>query len=389
MLAGGRVRLNGTSWVGRAVCDGVVLECREKVGGALVSLLTATDPDLKIVQTPTSSTNIGTSIQILIRAFLDDVLRYLGDGRDWVYIPQISTSSLISGRLDVTRTARLHSRGLRHLATFERHEITRSTHKNRVIYAALREIESIHCIFPVRPETLNNARGVSQIFEDCWDPTSVMGVPTFTDEEIDILVKNEGNAASGRMLRLAQALLAHRSAEVGPASKSEVPLSWFVNLESLFEKLVRDRIRITLKSAVVTSPRSHSVHLFPESKIFSANPDVVIRSNSSVAIGDVKYKNWSRRAAHSDIYQLLAHATAFRSNFAFLVFPADVNDYVDYGMTASGVQATLFSVDINDIDSGINLIVNRVEQVLCFDGAVGTDPNFGKLTRQRVAAVKG
>jgi 5-methylcytosine-specific restriction endonuclease McrBC regulatory subunit McrC len=286
-----RARLTGTNLVGRAICDGVILEFREKVPGALLSLLSAGSPSFRTVLSGSPLTELGPLVSLLAQAFVDEVRSYVGGGREWVYKSQRRKSSSIGGRLNVSETIRLRASGLRHLASFDRQIISHATDMNRILYAGLREIEAIARLLPISEGTLSGARAMSLFFEDCRDAQIVFGSSDALVSSAEALRQSGDHSAHDNMLALAAILLAHNSFDPGETVPGVAPFSWFVNLSDLFEKAVRLRLSNVVSQEFQTRPGyAAMLSVFPSKGILVADPDIVIDNSLVTIVGDVKYK---------------------------------------------------------------------------------------------------
>ena len=129
-----------------------------------------------------------------------------------------------------------------------------------------------------------------------------------------------------------------------------------VSKETLFEQRVRTLLSEVL-IGVKVQKGAHAIparYVFDEHQSQQAYPDLVIRSGSRpLAIGDVKYKEWTGSADESDIYQLLVHTSAFECDKSFLVFPHDRFEFKSLGRAATGAQTWLFAVDIQQLKQGL------------------------------------
>jgi 5-methylcytosine-specific restriction endonuclease McrBC regulatory subunit McrC len=353
-LPGGRARLDGSNLVGRALCDGTVLEFNEKLPGALLALLTAGRPAFKTVTSAAPLTELGPLVALLAQAFVEEVRDYVGAGRKWTYRIQRMTSSTIGGRLNVSATLRLRASGMRHLASFERHVISHATDLNRLLYAGLREIEVLARLMPVGEKTLSGARAISLFFDDCRDAEVVFGSSEALARSAAVLGGSAKYDKYASMLALAGVLLSHNSFDPGEAIPGIAPFSWFVNLSTLFEDTVRRRLAaVVATESLVTLGRDSTVAVFPETAVLIADPDMVVTNSDLTAVGDVKYKNWSGAADASDLYQLLVHARAFGGGRGFLIYPSDSFSELHLGPAVTGCEIWLFAVDVRNLDEGL------------------------------------
>lgn len=353
----GRALLSGSSNVGRALCGEITLECREKVPGALLALLRAVSVELRTLPLPGPMTELGDTVELILRAFVAEVRRYVGAGREWRYEQRRKVSSLGGGRLSVPATISLRSRGLRHLMAFDTPTVTRSIEINRVIFAALREAEVLAKLVRIDPSTVASARAMSLFFEDCNDAESVFSTRAALVQRINDV---QGGSVSWRhrvMLSLAAVLLSHGSLEPVGSVSGAVPLSWFVSLEALFERAVRLELASVFgDDARVSEGGAHRRMVFPVVGASQANPDLVVQTASVTVVGDVKYKAWTRSASSADLYQLLVHATAFDSAVAFLIYPSDRFEEVELSEATTGARVWLFAIDVRSIASDLRRV---------------------------------
>lgn len=361
-LRGGRVRLTGGCYVGRSqVADGLILEMHEKVAGSLAALLHfASGTDFRVEHVPGPSSELGPLIALLVTQFVESVRRYAARGRLFMYEKLSMKGSLVGGRLDVTRTVRLWARGLRHLAAFDKNVVTFDLPINRTVLSGLREVERIGRLIQLPRDVVARVRTMALLFDDCRNAEVLFGARAEAARRAEELAESASDKGVADMLALAAIILSHESFEHDSAFAGTAPRSWFLNLETLFERAVRE----TMRSAVgatgsVVSGRSSPPPIFPpRSDAFRANPDLVIRQGtSSPCIGDVKYKQWSRLPSASDVYQLLVHASAFDAKQAFLVFPGDDFEVHVLGESVTGARTSTYGVDVRALDVHIKAML--------------------------------
>jgi 5-methylcytosine-specific restriction endonuclease McrBC regulatory subunit McrC len=344
-----RMKLSGNCYVGRALFSDVVLELTEKVQGALGALLGSASHDaFRIFRVSSPPTELGPLTSLLIAQFLEALRLYVSRGREFYYQRCRETGSLVGGRIDVTRSIKLRARGLAHVLAFDRSKLARNTTKNRVLLAATNEIERISRVIDLDPKIVSVARGLALLFEDCRDSEVLFGErEVFVRYAEQLLLPSE--QVDRDLLMLSSVILSHISFQHTEENVGTVPRAWFLNLETLFEQRVRSILSeilagMEVKKGALVMPAKY---VFGEDRLQQANPDLVIRSDSRpLAIGDVKYKEWTASVDESDIYQLLVHARAFECNKAFLVFPHDRFEFKFLGVAATGAHTWLFAVDI-------------------------------------------
>ncbi|MFI2649660.1 hypothetical protein [Micromonospora fulviviridis] len=301
-------------------------------------------------------------VRLLIDAFLASVRSYASAGRDWTYSTRRAASSLGGGRLRVADTSLLRARGLRHRIVFDRPFVDRSTPVNRLVLAALREVEVLARLSFADAKQLSAARMLATLFADSLDNELILGSKKALAGEAFMLAAQVPKPEIQDMLRLASAVLAHLSIEADRPQIGQVPLAWFVNLERLFEIAVRQCLGRTLGTGwSVSGPGGAAKWVFPDRSTLGANPDFVIkRAQKAVAVGDAKYKAWESLASASDLYQLLVHASAFDAQKAFLVYPSSQFSERELGKSVTGTSTVLFAIDVRQLESGVGQLCRRI-----------------------------
>jgi 5-methylcytosine-specific restriction endonuclease McrBC regulatory subunit McrC len=148
-------------------------------------------------------------------------------------------------------------------------------------------------------------------------------------------------------------------------------LSWFLNLEVLFERAIRQRLgAITASTVSVNKGSPSTTPVFDQTSSLIANPDLILTSPDAVIVGDVKYKNWTGTAAPSDIYQLLVHAAAFDAGTAFLIYPSDHFEAKNLTLAATGSTVWLFAMDVRKTDASLSTVCEQLDIPVQADDAV-------------------
>lgn len=361
----GRVRLDGKCYVGRARVGESTVELVDKVPGALAALLGfATHRAFRLEEMEAPSTELGELARLLVHQFLESLRAYVSRGRDFQYVRRGSIGSLVGGRIDLTRTLRLRARGLRHLVAFDRSFVARNTPKNRVLLAAVREIERISALIELSHNDVASARGLALLFSDCRDPEVLFGKRERLVQYAERLAVDRRETLHQDLLTLAAVILSHESFEPEGPVAGVVPRAWFLNLETLFETAVRRVLRLLVPDGVtVVSGTRQPPRIFErEQRVYRAKPDLVLRSEVLVAaVGDVKYKQWSGSADEADLYQLLVHAATYKADRCFLVFPHDSFEVRDLGLSSTGCRTWLFAVDVRTLVEGLRSALAAME----------------------------
>jgi 5-methylcytosine-specific restriction endonuclease McrBC regulatory subunit McrC len=359
------MELTAGPFVGRALVGDTLIEVVEKIEGSLVALIGyASSGAFRLEKQPAPASEVGALTRFLVSQFLEAVRRYVTAGREFRYVAKRETGSLAGGRLLVGQTATLWARGLKHLLAFERSLPTRNTPLNRTLLAALREVDEIAGPAAISSADLMNARGFAEFFSDCLDAEVIYAPAERFVELADELIDHLDDDETRDMLSLAAVVLSHEGFEPGAYEESTVPRSWFLNLERLFERAVRrvldrcGRPWLRVSSAASWLPSIFSS--VPEE--LRADPDLVVHHRGEFfAVGDVKYKNLNGRPEASDLYQLLAHAAAFRTDVAFLVYPGDAFSAVDMGSSATGCRTWVFQIDIGHLTEDLERVLQTLD----------------------------
>lgn len=360
----GKMRLHGVCYVGRALCAGVSLEIHEKIEGALASMLRfATHGVFRVERAPASSSELGNLASLLVHQFLDAVSAYVSAGRGFQYTTATCVGSLVGGRIDITRTIRLHARGLRHMVQYEKNVLTCNTPLNRVLLATLREIERLAFLINIPASDLARSRGLAMLFWECRDAEILFGKRERFLQMARELAKGTQGEPVRDLLALSGVLLAHESFEHSAATISTAPRTWLLNLETLFEAAVRVVLKEICgeKYSVFSGGRVAPRIFDEESGDFRAHPDLVFSTAAGVAaVGDVKYKTWSATASAADVYQLLVHSTSFNSPVCFLVYPSDSFELRYLGKATTGARTWLFSIDVRDLTGDLCRVLSEI-----------------------------
>lgn len=355
-----RVRLEGTSYVGRAIVGDVRIDVVEKIEGALAALLKfATHNAFRVDRIEGPVTELGDLTSLLVRQFLYAVRKYSSEGREFRYSKRSMVGSLAGGRMDVVGTIALRARGMRHLIAFDKVVIDRRTPLNRIVLAGLREAENLAPLINLSGADLATARGLSVLFEDCRDTEVVFGRREDLASAARRLAEKTAHFQHRDLLMLASVILSHAGFEQTDPLQGALPRAWFLNLETLFETAVRQVMQDLLKpGAGVAKAPEPKPPIFERRKLL-ANPDLVIsRAAVVLAVGDVKYKDvsgepWTKKIKRADLYQLLLHGAAYAAPVCFLIYPHDRFLEYELGKSATGSKTWAFAVDVRDLSGGL------------------------------------
>jgi hypothetical protein len=260
------VVLRGSCYVGRAQTAAGPLEVTEKIDGALASLLSfATHDAFRIDPLAAPATDLGELAVLLVRQFHRAVYAYVSGGRERRFVQAPYAGSLVGGRIDITRTLQLRARGLGHLIAFDRNELTRRTDKNRVVLAALREVERLAELIPLTSDDLAFGRSLAQFFHDCRDAEVLFARRSSHARNAERLAE-QARELDADLLALAAVVLAHESFENIEATEPTAPRAWFLNLETLFEHAVRRCFRDACHGLQVIKASTVAAGFYPTSR---------------------------------------------------------------------------------------------------------------------------
>jgi 5-methylcytosine-specific restriction endonuclease McrBC regulatory subunit McrC len=347
----GKFCLVGNCYVGRALVGGRTLEIREKVPGAfdgLVRLQAPTAP--RIERAPSPVTPNASSTAPLISLFIRAARAYLSKAKKMAYIQVPEAGAIIGGRLDVVRTARLRARGIRHRAAFYRTVLTVDLPINQAVYAALREVERLALVSLIPAADLADTRALRLGLQDCLQ--SVLSARRTDLAQIASTIAGDSQQPPEivEVAALAGAVLDAAGFGGGDAWDRTVPRAWFVNLENLFEKSLRNVLQqVVGPSLQVTGPMDRPSLFEPQNGRYRANPDIVFRRRGTAcAIADAKYKEFDSWPLATDIYEIVAHAAAYGATKAMLFYPSDDGFSArPLGRSRTGCDLWAFGLPIN------------------------------------------
>ena len=345
----GEWELTAYGFVGQTRLGGLDIVVEEKVAGGFRSLLEITSPrSYKVARAPSRAALGRPPQDILAEMHIAAVRSYLSGYALSEYREERATGSYVLGRLDVPRTSALHARGLRHRVAFRRDRLTDDVALNRVIWRALGELAGATGALGVAADLASSARALRVAFADSADAARLM-----TRREVIVEALAEAGAgarptAVAEAAELSLAVLQGASATFDEPAEGQIPRSWFVNLENLFERALRRCVADAMTGeAEVSGPdRGASLFIGPPSR-YPANPDVVVRCDGRVAILDAKYKDRTDAPSADEVYQLVAHAAASGADRAALLYPSDgLAAWIPLGPSVTGCMVWAFGVDL-------------------------------------------
>lgn len=328
--------------VGEAILeDGTHLTIEEKVPGTLLALLRWSLPDdIRVAEAPSGAGAESPVLAAYASHFLAHLAEYLRYGQLKEYRARDEESPRPRGALDLRSTARMRSRGIRGLVAVRRPELTADNLPNQLLSLASRAIEPLAQSagwdrrIPVRARSLSVALATSDTY-DVERSTIDRRYLLFDEALRDPRVSGDLYGA----LAFARALVLHLGAWSGSLTGT-VPRSFFLSLETLFEEAVRQVLCKLYPEHQVSKGAALKEPLFADlPERYVADPDIVMSDGGIVRlVADVKYKDIELAPAHSDVYQLVAHCSAFGCNKGMLIYPGDAPTIGPLGETRSSVR---------------------------------------------------
>lgn len=319
------IELRVGPYVGRLVIpERVTIDVKEPFPGTVATCVHLTTSGRRAAQQESPSSRLNVSPWSAIAAKYERALTsYITDGIERRYIPAEIITSRPRGKINVPLTAtRLLSRGRSDQIVCVPRILTDDTPLNRAISAAAIRAEQI-LLREGQSDSLRAVRsaliGLSGVRRDI--------APDFDSARRSI---NAGRVDHQSLLSMAEIIV--RGVPVLPPSERQNPsrpMTAWLNIERLFE----DAIRSITHEAVgelgkVRAGRGDGTKLLgrsaddPMTPSRSADPDIVVVHQHGTLLMDAKYRRHDKPFTESELYQLMAHAVAYRATAAALVAPA-------------------------------------------------------------------
>lgn len=181
------------------------------------------------------------------------------------------------------------------------------------------------------------------------------------------------------VITLARLILENVGFESG---RGEVRAGGFLlDMDILFERFVQQAMRRSLARSGWTL-RTHIDLPIDRQHRLPSKPDLSCwRGNSCTFVGDAKYKNAYGAVPRSDIYQVLAYATAAGLSHGLLVYAAGETEPRSYAIRNSGTTIEVATLDLQKPLTEVLLDVDRLaERVLSWTHTVNDRDLYAVLT---------
>lgn len=311
--------------VGRIVIpDRVVIDIEEPFPGTVATCLELTAFGRKAAEQDSPASPLTASPWLAVAESYQDILaKYVSSGIERRYIPIEIVTSRPRGKIQVPHTAiRLLSRGRTDQVACVPRVMTDDTAFNRAVSAAAMRTEQILLREGGPKEPLRAIRSclisLSGVRRDV--------IPDFTAAWQSLNIDQPGWR---RLLSMAQIIVDGIPAlPPGERQDSAYPMTAWLNVEKIFEDAIRS---ITLRASAglgsVRAGENDGVELFthsatdPATPQRAANPDIVVSHQNGTLLLDAKYRRHAKPYTDNELYQLMAHASAYRAEAAALVAP--------------------------------------------------------------------
>jgi hypothetical protein len=349
-LSPGNYELQGKKYVGHATFDGIELRCSEKVDGTVISLVgAATGSDIHILIEDSPASEFDDVSRHLMVAFVEAASTYIATRRKARFRYRAATGPMLAGSLDMSRTILLHASGRLGIFAFDRCEAVRDEPLDRLVLAGLDELHRSGNALGLDPDLLFQARWQAGALDEVRDEEYVRTPRPHFLAIADEMERSSELDEDVDLARLAAIVLLHRGFGLDPRIDL-APRTWFIDLETLFEKAVRRTLGELLDPIAVDKGEPFQRRLFPTgADTARTNPDLVVHDHGQVlSVGDVKYKSIAaegKKEGRPDIYQVLVHAASLDANHAFLIYPSDQGTTSrKLGRSATGCETWIVQV---------------------------------------------
>lgn len=311
------VRISTTGFAGLLrIQSDLAVQVAELVPGTVEGLLPlVAEPSIRMAKEwAWAGSRMLDPIAVLAEAFAKGVLEATASGVDRRYSVLVNTGSPPRGRFDPPGTARLWAKGHVHqIATLPR-RITDDTELNNALLAgAIRAERVLAETDRARLAGVACARLSGAAAARLPDFQAARGrAREIGRYDLEALVDE------AEMLVLGVPLLPR-------IDTREVLGSAWIDVPSLFERAVFRMAKDVYRTASVERGSSTATPLLTPlagKGIGNADPDIVVSTGEGTLILDAKYRKSGNDPDRDEIYQLMAHADAYRARFAALITPA-------------------------------------------------------------------
>lgn len=293
------------------VRPGLSIEIAELVPGTVAACINLSRTGRRYTDQPSpGALKAGPTLAVAQR-FIEACSNVLGGQLVKEYMLRRETLARPCGKIDLRATLQgPRARGRASVTVCTWRQLTEDTPFNRLLLSAA-----------IRAEHIIQARQ-----HDCAEARRVIGSLSGAQFVANPLTHfDQRNQEFDELVGIARLLI--EGTPLSTASGGNQPVSAWVNVERVFEEAVFELCLQYLPTAV-TRGVDRQISLFhsdptePAPAHKSAEPDVVIEHNGKRLILDAKYRRSGEHPSEGELYQLIAHAVAYRAEAAALVTPA-------------------------------------------------------------------
>lgn len=345
----GSFELKASHYVGTVILDNSYsITVTEKIVGATEGLFSyLSKARYKVPLGQAKSSIDGVFFVHIVEAFVNSVQEYVAIGRRKEYQCIKFDTHRPVGRILMSQTIRHHAKGECNVVHVSQFRLSSDTFANQVIGYCLAEIEILAERHTSLKSLLHKARTLFLLFSDAnYSTLRFKSDQAKAAQLSQYLATNLLSKELRAALEMAYPLLCGGGI-FGNSYSSFRTQALFFDLEFLFEYSVLSSLqsRIDIRTS---RGDSFSKKLFekPVGR-YRCEPDLVLSrpTGECLAIGDVKYKDIENGLPdNDDVYQLLAHASAFAVSKSFLVYPSERYSHRVLGCSAESIDVSVFTI---------------------------------------------
>lgn len=341
------------AYVGRLVIPGAgTVDVKESYTGTVAACLdlTATGRRGEFQRSSIGTVHV-EPWKALLKLFAETVRDCLAAGHDRRYLVHPIVTSYPRGKVDAATTVRkLQSRGRTDVIACRPRRLTEDTPINRLLLSAC-----------VRAEGLARREQLEEELLQLRQSTFLLGGARLEPwPDIDAALRSvlPGDDLTRRTAGLAELLI--RGVPALPLDDqlmARYDVSAWLDAEKLFEEAIRTVIERLCPPGTVRRGQGDGVRLFtrhpgdPSDWNKSADPDIVIDLPRRTLILDAKYRRHRRDFNEDELYQLMAHATAYSASDAALISASDESGTKWLGRDRNGIAYHLVLLDAGNARS--------------------------------------
>jgi 5-methylcytosine-specific restriction endonuclease McrBC regulatory subunit McrC len=328
-------------FVGEAILDGRIrLRVMERVPGSVEGLLRAALPqDVRGAEAPAPVAPESPVLGVFLAQFVLWLGEYLRHGPVKEYVRERRALSSPRGRIELRDTARLLARGQASRVVVTRDSLSADIGLNRALGLGLDAVERFAELHPGTELLRTSARLYAPLFADVDLYGLMRAGPASQAVAFEEALSDRRSRGDLRnALAYARALVLSLGA--WPEEyQVELPHSFFLNLEALFEEAVRRVFEEVLTPIPVAGGAALGQPLFdtlPDR--YLVDPDIVVgEPGPQCLVADCKYRDLDGFPGHAEVYQLVSHCEALGAGKGLLIYPSTVCQVDEVGTTRNGI----------------------------------------------------